>query len=404
MRTVTPSGTPIMRMEKILNESFANDTSYSYTYDQYGNTTSATDALGNVTTFVYAGADDGDPTDPDLLSEVMYPDGTYLEFFYNANGQRIRSVDQTAFTVSYSYDDAGRLSTLTDGDGNLIVQYIYDADGRLSQKDNGNGTSTTYTYDADGNILSIVNYGPNRENVNSFDDYTYDAMDNVLTDSNQDGVWVYTYDADSRLTQAVFTPNGADPDGLSVQNLQYSYDANSNRIADTVNGVVTTYLVNDLNQDTSSTTAGQGTTTYQYDGDGNLVAMTAPGGVTTDYTYSELDQLTGVNSPGQSVGYYYNAQGNLVSQTVNGATTNYEIDPSGSGNVVAVYSGTGAYNNSGGLLAHYTYGIGLVSQVSTNGAAAYYDFDFTGNTIGITNASAPMLISMLIFRSVRRRP
>ena len=50
--------------------------------------------------------------------------------------------------------------------------------------------------------------------VNSFDNYTYDALGNVLTDTNQDGQWVYTYDADSQLTQAVFTPNGTDPDGL----------------------------------------------------------------------------------------------------------------------------------------------------------------------------------------------
>ena len=35
--------------------------------------------------------------------------------------------------------------------------------------------------------------------VNSFDDYTYDALGNVLTDTNQDGEWTYTYDADSQL-------------------------------------------------------------------------------------------------------------------------------------------------------------------------------------------------------------
>ena len=30
-------------------------------------------------------------------------------------------VDQTGFTINYSYDAAGRLAELTDGSGNLIV-------------------------------------------------------------------------------------------------------------------------------------------------------------------------------------------------------------------------------------------------------------------------------------------
>ena len=105
-------------------------------------------------------------------------------------------------------------------------------------------------------MLSITNYAPDHTTVNSFDDYTYDALGNVLTDTNQDGQWVYTYDADSQLTQAVFTPNGTDPDGLTAQNLQYVYDAAGNRISETVNGVITTYAVNNVNEYTSSTTAG----------------------------------------------------------------------------------------------------------------------------------------------------
>ena len=70
----------------------------------------------------------------------------------------------------------------------------------------GNGTRTVYTYDADGNVLSITNYAPDHVTVNSFDDYTYDALGNALSDTNQDGQWAYTYDADSQLIHAVFAP------------------------------------------------------------------------------------------------------------------------------------------------------------------------------------------------------
>ncbi len=360
----------------ITQETFADGTSFSYTYDKYGNLTSATDALGNVTTFVYGGAHDGDSTNPDLLSEVIYPDGTYLNFFYNTGGQRVQSVDQTGFTINYSYDDAGRLSELTEANGNMIVQYMYDSDGRLMQKDNGNGTRTTYSYDAVGNVLSITNYAPDGVTINSFDVYTYGVLDNVLTDTNQDGEWIYTYDADSQLLRAVFTPNSTDPDGLASQNIQYVYDAAGNRISATINGVTTTYAVNNVNQYTSATTNSV-TTSYQYDADGNLVVQSNSSG-TTDYTYNILNQLTAVNGPGLVASDAYDALGNLVSQTVNGSTTSYQVDPFG--DVVAAF-------NAGALTTHFTYGLGLTSQVSASGAAGYYDFNNIASTIGITGAN-----------------
>ncbi len=378
----------------VTQENFADGTSYSYTYNAQGNLTSATDAQGNVTKFIY-----GETSNPTLLTEVDYPDGTWLKFTYNIVGQRTQSVDQTGFTVNYQYDAVGRLEELTDGSGNLMVQYIYDNAGNLLQKNNGNGTFTVYTYDMDERVASITNYAPSTGStpdepansaVNSFDKYTYDALGNVATDTSQDGEWFYTYDADSQLVHAVFTPNATDPDGLTAQNLQYVYDAAGNRTSETVNGVVTTYVVNNMNEYTSSTTAGVGTTTYQYDNDGNLTSVAAPGGTTT-YTFNESNELSQVSGPGLTASYAYNPLGEQISQTVNGTTTNFQIDPAGLGNVVAAFSGSGVYNNSGGLTAHYTYGPGLVSQVAPGNVASYYDFGITGSTIGITGPAGTYL-------------
>ncbi len=187
-------------------------------------------------------------------------------------------------------------------------------------------------------------------------------LGNVLTDTNQDGEWVYTYDADSQLIQAIFTPNSTDPDGLTAQDLQYVYDAAGNRISETVNGVTTTYVTNNVNEYTSSTTNGV-TTTYQYDADGNLIAQTV-GGSTTTYTFNELNELTAVNGPSVTASYGYDPLGNLISQTVNGVTTNFQVDPTGLGNVVAQPS-----TATVSLVAHYTYGFGLTSQVDRDGNA-----------------------------------
>jgi RHS repeat-associated protein len=360
---------------QLTKETFADGTFYQYTYNTHGSMSSATDANGNTTTFVY-----GNVGNPDLLTEVDYPDGTWLKFSYNAADRRAQSVDQTGFTTNYSYDAAGRLSELTDANGNLIVQYTYDAAGNLIEKDNGNSTRTVYTYDQDNNVVSITNYASNHTTVNSFDDYTYDALGNTLTDTNQDGQWVYTYDANSQLIQAVFTINGSNPDGLTNQNLQYVYDAVGNRVSQTINGVTTTYSVNNVNEYTSSITAGI-TTTYSYDADANLISQ-ATGGDTTTYTFNDLSQLMAVSGPGLSASYTYDAIGDRVSQAIGGVTTTFQVDPiAGYGNVVATYTGVGA------LAAHYTYGLGLVSQVSSAGTAAYYDFNSIGNTVGVTDST-----------------
>ena len=269
-------------------------------------------------------------------------------------------MDQPGFTINYAYDGAGRLSKLTDGGGGLIAQYAYDAVGLLAQQDDGNGTRTVTTYDAAGNVVSITNYAPNHTTVNSFDQYSYDTLGKVYSDTNRDGQWVYGYDDAGELTNALFTPNGSDPDRLAAQNLQYAYDAVGNRVSQTVNGTTTTYVSNSVNETTGSLTKGAATT-YQYDADGNLTGQTA-GGVTTTYAFNALNELTGVTGPGLAAAYFYDPLGNRVSQTVNGATTNFQIDPAGPG-VVAAFGGSGVYNNGGGLLAHYTFGLGLTSQV-----------------------------------------
>ena len=127
------------------------------------------------------------------------------------------------------------------------------------------------------------------------------------------------------------------PDGLTAQDLQYVYDAAGNRISETVNGVTTTYVTNNVNEYTSSTTNGV-TTTYQYDADGNLIAQTV-GGSTTTYTYNELNELTAVNGPGLTASYGYDPLGNLISQTVNGVDDQLPDRPAGLGNVVATFDG-----------------------------------------------------------------
>ena len=332
----------------VTQETFADGTSYSYAYDDRGNLTSATDAQGHVTTFVYGG-DPNNPKNPDLLTEVEYPDGTFLKFSYYAGGQRKQSVDQTGFTVNYTYDAAGRLSEADRRQRqphrpvHLRRRRQPHPEGHGQRHAHGLHLRRRRQHAVDHELRARPQPRSTRSTTTPTTPWATCSPTPTRT-----AQWVYTYDADSQLTQAVFTPNNTDPDGLTAQNLQYVYDAAGNRISETVNGVVTTYVVNNVNEYTSSTTAGVGTTTYQYDLDGNLIATTDPSNNTTIYTFNDLNQLTAVSGPGLTASYFYDPLGNRVSQTVNGATTNFQIDPTGLGNVVAAFSGTGVYNNSGG--------------------------------------------------------
>ena len=354
---------------QILSESYSDGTQTTFAYDQSGDLVSATNATGT-TTLTYDSSN--------RLTEIQYPDSTYLTYAYNAAGQRLTMTDQTGYTVQYCYNTLGQLTGLSDSSG-PIVSYTYDSSGQLSEEVKGNGTYTEYTYDADGDILSLINYASDGT-VNSSFAYMYNDLGLNTTETTIDGQWVYTYDSLGQLTQAVFTPNNTGPDGLTCQNLQYFYDASGNRTQSITNGVVTNYTINDMNEYTSTTTVGIGTTTYQYDGNGNLISQAAPTS-TTVYTYNINNQLTGIQAPDGSMSrFQYDVFGSLYTSTQGGQTTQYLVNPLG-GNVV------NQVTMSGGVVAEYTYGLGLVSQISAVGTASYYDFDALGSTAGLTNAT-----------------
>lgn len=343
---------------QVTQTTFSDGSQYTYTYDNHGNLIAATDATGT-TTFTY------DPT-TELLTEVAYPNGTYLKFRYNFAGQRTQMVDQTGFTSNYIYNAEGQLAGLTDGSDNQVVSYIYGGDGRLSQTTNGNDTYTTYAHDADGNVISLINYAPSGA-INSSFEYTYNALGLETTETTLQGSWAYTYDTDGQLIAAVFASNNTTL--IPNQNLAYSYDALGNRTVTIINGATTTYLTNNLNEYVSV-----GGVTYKYDTNGNLLYDG-----TNTYSYNSLNQLISVSGLSGTTTHSYNALGQLISSTANGQTTEYLIDPTDSGNVV------GTYTENGSLIANYMHGIGLTTQVTTSGKY-YYDLDALGSIVGLSDA------------------
>jgi RHS repeat-associated protein len=337
--------------------SYADGTSVSYTYDTHGNMLTSTDSSGT-TSYTYNSAQE--------VTEISYPNGQSVSYRYDALGRVVQESDQSGVLESYTYDADARLSEVLDGSGHLLVAYTYDDLDRVSTETFGNGTRTVYSYDARGDVASIINLAVDGT-VSSSLTYTYDARGNPISATDQSGaVTSYAYDPSGQLTK-VSLPGG--------RTITYSYDAAGNRtgVADSGGTETATYAVNDLDQYTSV-----GSTTYSYDKDDRLLTMTDGAGTTT-YTYDAVGRFAGSTGPAGTFTYSYSSLGLLDGYTANGVRTNLLIDAGG--DVLA------AYDAGGNLIGSYQYGLQLIARQSAGGAESFYDFDLTGNTTSITNAS-----------------
>lgn len=411
-----------------VTDSLGNTTSYSY--DEAGNLTSVTDALGNETTYSYDSygrlvsqtnalgqtasitynaeglvntATDfgGNTTDYsyDSLgmvtsaaisgSEITYTYDSYgnaltigdNEYTYTGNGQLASKTDvagnEISYTynsdyqltgittdgasVSYSYDKYGRIETVTDGEGN-VTSYTYDNVGNLETVTYPNGVVTTYGYDSTNLIISIYTVNSDGDVLQDYN-YTRDLNGNIVEADEGVRTVYYEYDALGRLTKETVE----DSSGTHVT--EYTYDANSNRLSKTVDGVVTTYTYNEINQLVQA-----GSVTYTYDASGNLVAQSDNGVLTASYEYDEKNQLIKVTSAGISgedvYEFEYDAVGNRISQTINGVTTNYIADSSTGYSQVLK-------STEGSNYVSYTRGFGLISRYDGT-ETLYYLSDVTG--------------------------
>lgn len=332
----------------------AGGASTDYAYDARGNLISTSDDTG-ITHFEYDGAD--------RLTAATYPTGQRLEYGYDADGRRIRFADQGGFEVLYRYDALGRLSETTGGQGDRIVAYAYDAVGRLAREDRGNGAFTTYDYDAASQLISLVHRGADGA-VQSRFDYAYDALGRRTSVATLEGTTSYQYDALGQLAEVIF------PDGHTIS---YAYDAAGNRTSVAEDSAITPYVVNDLNQ-----YLALGANSFSFDADGNQISDVGLHGASS-FAYDDENRLIGVTSPEGTWLYEYDALGHRVASTHNGVRTQYLVDPTGWGNVVA------EYDANGDLLAHYTQGWGLTSRVDASGQSAFYHFDGSGNTALLTD-------------------
>ncbi|HET9061022.1 MAG TPA: DUF6531 domain-containing protein [Acidimicrobiales bacterium] len=363
----------------------------TYTYDSSDRVLSVTGPTGATTAYTYSGTNTVPSTITDADGHVTHQtvadnrvlsvtdaDGVSESYTYNSLGEVL--TDTTAAgTTTYTYDAAGNMTSKVDADGNKTT-YAYDAAGDLTSQTSPTGATTTYTYDSDGNQLTQTS----PDGGTTAD--TYDASGNLVSATSPTGAkTTYTYDTYGNLVSET-TPNGKvqptgsfDPLGDQTSSqapgqgpTSYTFDANGRVTSQTdALGDKTTYSYDPMGQLLSSTDAAGHTTSYTYDGDGRVLTTTnAAGGVTTD-TYDPAGLLLSEVGPdGAKTAYAYTPGGRLASATDPlGRTTTYAYDKAG--RQVEVTAPNGAvtkttYDPDGNVVA-VTSPTGLVTKTAYDG-------------------------------------
>jgi RHS repeat-associated protein len=369
-------------------------------YDLAGNLLNVVDAKGQTTTYAY-----------DVLGRlttVHKPGGVTVGYTYDEVGNRLTSVDSRG-TTAYEYNADGQLKKATTPDGKVVrydyyadgkrhhltysgtpqrqAVYDYDASGRLASVTGPAGDETTYTYYADG-ALHTTTLPNGVTGTDVYDDagrlqsLTYAGEETLLSisytrnrngepktivDSRQ-GTSTYTYDALDQLTSE--TRGG--------QVTAYTYDAVGNRLTKQVDDdPATSYGYDAANELTSA-----GSTSYDYDANGSRT--TKDDGATTTYDWNSDNLLTGTSSGQLATSYVYDGEDQRVAAIENGTETDFVLD-STVGDEVVLQETTGEDT------ATYTYGAGLVSREAADGSIRYLLADALGSVRLETDADGEVV-------------
>lgn len=346
-----------------------NNTIETLVYYKNGAQKQSIDALGNVTTFYYDGngrlVKTEDPEGNIILTEydgdgnvIRSTDGggNTTEYEYDSAARLISVRNALNETTAYTYDHNGNMLTQKDGEGNITTykynvrnlpyqriddggegvaskteSYTYYANNLLKTKTDRNGTVISYTYDVFGRLQ--------KEIAGSLQtSYTYDNNGNPLTINDSIGTTIRTYDAMNRVTSKT-VPN--------MGTVTYEYDIiegvgtgeTAERTADPKGNVTTKIydcagrLKAVIDGDITSTDI----TTYEYYDNGSRQSVTYPTGIKEEYTYypdNTLWTLTNKDADGTILDVYtytYDEANNQTSkhEVINGVdkgTTSYIYD------------------------------------------------------------------------------
>ena len=303
------------------------------------------------------------------------------EYTYDADNRvtKVRYNSSDTSKVDYVYDKLNRITsrTVTNGTSAYATQYAYvpgaTAYGEnattplvssITQGEGENAMNFVYTYDNRGNITSETRNGLTTT-------YVYDALGQLIrvNDPYENATWIYSYDRGGNiLNKAKYAYTIADELGEAVESIPYTYgDANWKDKLTAYNGVPITYdaIGNPLND---------GTWTYEWQAGRQLKSMTnAATGVTMEFTYNYAGLRT------------------KKVKKVNGVlaeTTEYILN----GKKIVGLTHTDHASNEVDTVRFLYDAQGKVTQVDFNDVVYSYVHNFQGDIVGMLDSSGGLVV------------
>jgi len=346
------------------------------------------------------------------LSQVLSPNGRYINFtydssnrvtlasdnigrtvqyFYAPNGYLDHVIDVNGGTWKYAYDSSNRMWTITDPRQIVYLKNLYDSNDRVYLQTQGdNGTyQYNYTTDSNGNITQ-TNVTDPRGNVRSvvFNPPPISPSGFItggLTGSNTSAQGSTVQFTSSSQWVAGTNLESSYTDALG-RTTSYGYDALGNttsitRLAGTAQAATTTYTYDGTYGNLTSLVDSLGNqTVFSFDGNGNLVASTDPLGNTSSYAYNSAGQVLSATDANGNVTQFAYSGSDLVSVTDPlGRTTARFLDAAG-----RLLSVTDAL----GQMTRYSYNSfdQIMSTTDAAGNVTSFGYDGNGNLTSVADA------------------
>jgi len=332
-----------------------------FTYDKAGNLLAATNADATVS-FVCDNMNRITSVTSSVYS--VYSVYSVVQYSHDKNGNRTGLTLPGNNTVTYTYDDANRLSTLNLSAFSISAfSFSFDAAGNPTNITYPNGVTAAYTYDEGGRLTGLTYSKGGTAFINRA--YTYNAIGQITKRSISAGLEAVPSDthqhlrhnAADQLTHVSRMDNYEQPERW--RDVGPDYDAN---------GAVTNITVayNGLTLENA----------FTWDYEGRLTA----------YSGEHQTNLWFVAPPiPESLSFKYDALGGRVSRTaaVGGAKVHVLDQAAPLKNVLVQRAANGTIER------YYIYapGFGLVAHIDANGTARYYHGDHLGSTIALTDSS-----------------
>ncbi len=290
-----------------------------FAYDLEGNLTSTADSSIQTADMYGITYDALNRRDITTVKYLPFANIT-LDYNYDRYGNRngMAYNDGTVQTSSFTYNKLNELITaklLSTPSFNLA----YYLSGEIKNITYPNGLSSDFLYEANGPVQSITTSGTAGQ-VEQFA-YTYDAVLNVDTLTDKNGLHDYNYDGIDRLIKALHPA----PSGLPATE-DFAYDKVGNR-EDITDATL-------FNYDNNNRMLSSASNTYTYDADGNTKTVSDGTTFTFDYTNRLNTYANGTNNSS----YVYDTFGKRIKKIVNGVTTWFVWDGS---KLLAEYDSTG---------------------------------------------------------------